>query len=834
MSKENFSLSNLSQLSSLYPGSNFEFLSQSREIEPVWQMLFEKLKHQEQHLSSFPGYLNKLLTDSGVTFNLYEEKFSVSRPWHLDPIPLVYSENQWNKLSAGLQQRAQAWDCFLKDIYGEKRIIKERIIPDEIVYNNKSYLRPCQNLGFEDSFGIFNYSADVVRDQLGEFKVVGDKAQNPFGIGYTLENRLALSRIYESTFKDCKVKRLASFFKTFSESIQLEGIKLEANPKIVVLTPGPYNEGFYEHNLLSRYLGYTLARGSDLIVRNGMVYLKTIEGLKRVHVILRRQLDTFCDPLELKADSVLGIPGLVQSIRLKNVKVINNLGSGIVNDQIFLHFYEKICRFYLGATPKVTSANTYWFKHREAIELFQQKPENYLVYEILQGANKKIDINTISDEEFSILLSKIQQSPEKFMAIENLETKKVPIYIDNKFEMASYKLRTFLCKNKDGFNTLDGALCLAAIKENPCSISIQSAQISKDTWILSNHEVPYISLLKNSGTDLKVQRKSSDMPSSVIDNLLWLARYMERTESTLRVMNYIYNSLMNETGYDFELLKKLYYCICEEKNGPIENEQQLEAKLITLQTEETNEDSLCFLLHRAIENASVSRSRISADTWKLLAGLKNIVLHQYRYLNRSEASLFISKVMNHISAFNGLCYENMTREAGWRFLDTGKRIERIDQLCRTIKVLLGCFDDEEQEINALKVILEVADCSMTYNSRYLMSLQIIPALDLLIADDTNPRSIFFQLQRLSEHFNELPGNRQYPRNAEQQIISQALNDFNQIEFSDFIKLDQLNNRPVLIAYLNKLQNHMDKLSASINRTYLSHLYETAEITYSEK
>ncbi|MCM8541079.1 MAG: circularly permuted type 2 ATP-grasp protein [Lentisphaeraceae bacterium] len=834
MNEQIFSKINLNSLISENPSFSFEFLNRENQLDYKWQSVFNNLASKSNRLSSSPGYLNKLLVESGVTFNLYKDNYSVSRPWNLDPIPLIYSEQDWSILSRGLEQRALVWDLFLKDIYGEKRIVSEGVIPDEIIFNNQSYLRPCHNLGLKNSFGIFNYSADVVRDSNGEFKVVGDKAQNPFGIGYTLENRLALSRVYESTFNECNVKRLAGFFRTLSDNLYLQGSTLDRNPNIVILTPGPFNEGFYEHNLLSRYLGFTLARGSDLTVRDGLVYLKAIEGLKRVHVIYRRQLDIFCDPLELRADSLLGIPGLVHANRLGNVKVVSSLGSGIINDHIFLHFYERICQYYLGESPKVKSTNTLWLKEPEQLSAFQNNPGNHTLYEVLNGASEIIDLKKLNSEEYDKLLSKIAKRPQNYIAIPSIETKKVPSWINDKVELTSYKLRTFLCRDNDNFKILDGALCLASQENDPSSISIQSAQISKDTWVLSENQVPFVTLINNKLIDLPIKRSSSDMPSSMIDNILWLSIYMERTEGLLRIMNYLYNSLINVTGYELDVLNKLYFCINHSAKEETKlSESHLEALLQPILTNHSDPNSLCFLIDKALENAAVRRNRISLDTWKLLSNLKNTVLEQPENMTRFEASQFISKLLNLVSAFHGLCNENMSREAAWRFLDAGKRIERIGYISKMLKVFLSIYKSEESEINALKVLLEVTDCSMTYNSRYVASLQLIPVVDLLIADDTNPRSIYFQLLRLEEHFNILPGNLQYPKNPEQQIISQALNDFHQIDFKALLALNKYNIRKRFILYLDSLSEQLDELSESINRTYLSHIHNKAKVTYSE-
>lgn len=795
--------------------------------------VFEELS-KNKNLSLVPSQIERILDEGGVTFNSYKSKDNQSRPWTLDPLPKVFPEKKWTQLEKNLQQRIKVWNLFLKDIYGSQEILKDKIIPDETIYSNPAYLRACQGLHDDQKNLLLNYSADIVENESGQFIVTGDKAQSPFGIGYALENRLTLNQVYEKEIKNCKVKRLASYFKNLSSSIYEAGCELNSNPKIVILTPGPFNEGYYEHNLLARYLGFTLVRGSDLTVRNFKVYLKTIEGLQRVHVIIRRQLDSYCDPLELKHDSLLGIPGLVQSQRVGNIKILNPLGSGLINDPIFMHFFEKICKYYTTEKPEISVVESNWLKNKDHLNKFLKNHNDYTVKTCLSDGHFIYNPTTMPEEDRLSLFAKIKDKPQCFIACKKIKGVESPSFKDQEVKSETFSLRTFFCLHENKYKILDGALCLSENSELPGLLSIQSNHLSKDTWIISEKQPDQISLLNTYKVKLPIKRSSSDMPSSVIDNLLWFSRYMERVEGKLRILNSIFSSIINDADYDKDILNQLIRALTPDTLIDLDfKRNHLDLFLNKVLTSTTQENSLRFLLDRAIENASVSRSRISADTWKLLSTIRTMLIEQPSFVGQPEAYKFINEMMNLLSAFHGLCAENMTHEPGWRFLDAGIRIERIVHLSHLISSLIVYSKDEESERMGMKKLLEVADSNMTYNSRYFSSLQLVPVLDLLIADETNPRSIYFQLIRLNEHFEKLPGNKLYPKNSEQKIMSSILNDFYQIDFNKLLEVDECGVKSNLSDYLRSLVDSLFTLSDSITRTYLSHVYDKTQITYSE-
>ena len=304
-----------------------EMMRPDRSLRPHWRefvSLLDELKPEE--FRQRRELARRLIHQNGVTHNVYGDPNGLDRPWSLDFIPLLIPVAQWNVVCDGLIQRARLLDRLLADLYGPAETIFSGLLPPELLWANPGFLRPCHGVRLPRNRWLHLYAADLVRTDNGQYEVLSDRTQAPSGAGYSLENRIVLSRALPSAFRQYNVQRLAPFFVSLRETLKELAPTNHDNPRIVLLTPGPYNETYFEHSFLARYLGYTLVQGNDLTVRDTMVYMKTLGGLQRVDVILRRVDDNFCDPLELLPDSYLGVPGLLQAVRRGNVAVANAIG----------------------------------------------------------------------------------------------------------------------------------------------------------------------------------------------------------------------------------------------------------------------------------------------------------------------------------------------------------------------------------------------------------------------------------------------------------------------------------------------------------------------------
>src|SRR4051794_18801450 len=301
-----------------------------------------------------------LIRENGVTYNVYGDPRGIARPWQLDPVPLVIAPAEAAHLERGLVQRARLLELVLADLYGPQQLLQSGLVPPELVFPNPGFLRPCHGIRLPGGRFLHLYAANLGRGTDGHFRVLGDRTQAPSGAGYALENRIVMTRTLPEAFRDCRVHRLALFFRALRDSLRAIAPRNKDNPRIVLLTPGPYNETYFEHAYLARYLGYTLVEGGDLTVRDNRVFLKVLGGLQQVDVIFRRLDDDYCDPLELRPDSFLGVPGLTHAVRSGTVAVANALGTGLLETPALMAYLPRLCRELLGEDLWLPSVPTWW------------------------------------------------------------------------------------------------------------------------------------------------------------------------------------------------------------------------------------------------------------------------------------------------------------------------------------------------------------------------------------------------------------------------------------------------------------------------------------------
>src|SRR5277367_3413803 len=398
------------------PGFYDEVLGSGTELRPHWGALSESLTS-----IGHPGLARRwregqrLIHDNGITYNVYSDPESTSRPWPLDPVPLMMDPAEWKTIEVAVIQRAMLFNSILADLYGPQRLLREKMLPAELVFPNPAFLRPCW--GIQPPGGVFlhMYAADLARSPDGQWWVLADRTQSPSGAGYALENRLVTTRVLPDVFRASHIRRLANFFQTYRDALQRLVPANRENPRIVLLTPGPYNETYFEHAFLARYLGYTLVEGGDLTVRDNSVFLKTLGGLLPVDLIMRRQDDTFCDPLELREDSMLGVPGLVQAVRAGNVALVNALGSGLLESPATAAFLPGLCKHLLGEELKMPTVATWWCGEEEPRSHVLENLSGLVIKQTF-GSARRLPIfgAKLSAAEREQLLEEIRQAPADY------------------------------------------------------------------------------------------------------------------------------------------------------------------------------------------------------------------------------------------------------------------------------------------------------------------------------------------------------------------------------------------------------------------------------------
>ncbi len=651
----------------------------------------------------------QLIRENGVTYNVHGDPRGLDRPWHLDPIPLLISPSEGAFLEAGLIQRAQLLERILADVYGPRDLLARGLLPVELVYGNPAYLRPGHGLPAPGNRYLHFYAADLARGPNGLFWVLGDHTQAPSGAGYALENRIVLSRMLPEVFRDCQVHRLALFFRSFRQTMRDIAPHNRDNPRIVLLTPGPQGETYFEHAFLARYLGYTLVEGGDLTVRDNRVYQKLLGGLQAVDVIFRRLDDDACDPLELRGDSFLGVPGLVQAVQAGNVAVANPLGSGWMESPALLPYLPELCRHLLGEELKIPSAATWWCGEARCREHVLANLQQMVIKSAF--ASSRFDPffpDRLAIAQREELAMTIRSRPQDYVGQEQVNLSTAPVLVEHRLQPRHLVMRAYVTATGDTFAVMPGGLTRVTASTETLVVSMQQGGGSKDTWVLASGPVSTFSLLSSPDQTVELTRGGGDLPSRAADNLFWLGRYVERAEGTVRLLRGILVRLTEKPGLaDVPELPRLLRALSDQTqsfSGLKSADIRLAAPVEELRTFLFDADrpgSLAATLAALDGVAGMVRDRISMDMWRILSSLYLADPNEGRG-TRGEGRDTLSDVLDllnrtvlTLAAFGGLAADSMTRGHGWRFLDMGRRLERAANLLGLLKSTLVSLSNPE-------------------------------------------------------------------------------------------------------------------------------------------
>jgi uncharacterized circularly permuted ATP-grasp superfamily protein/uncharacterized alpha-E superfamily protein len=732
------------------------------------------------------------IRENGVTYNVYGDPLGMDRPWNLDSIPLLIPPSEWNELEAGLIQRARLLNCILADLYGPQQLLRGGLLPPALVFANPGFWRPCHGMPTAVHPYLHMLAVDLARSPDGQWWVLADRTQAPSGAGYALENRTVLAETFPDLFREFQVRRLASFFRSFRDTLLNLSPSRRDNPRVVLLTPGPFNETYFEHSYLVRYLGFTLVQGGDLTVRGSRVFLKRLDGLKPVDVILRRVDDSFCDPIELRSDSFLGVAGLVEAVRAGNVVVANALGSGLIESPAFIPFLPRLSQKLLGERLKLPSVATWWCGQPQAFRYVLDNLD-FLVIKPAFPAHGMEPVfgGKLNGDERWRMITRLRERPHEFAGQEILDLSTAPVWSQNSLTPRRVVLRAFLAASGDSWVVMPGGLARVSPSLDTPVVSMQRGGGSKDTWVLSNGPVDVFTLRHPPDRPLDLNRgEGSALPSRAADHLFWLGRYAERCEHLARVLRCILIRLTGEFGAsgtsEWDSLMRLYDCLAsphsrlsaEDPQGRLDPWQDLEQEILSLIFEEQRSDSLNAVLSRAAQAAAHVRHSLSSDTLRIVSQFDTAHTSAWGYASTGEALAVLNRCIGTLAALRGIEMENITRGPGWHFLGAGRRIERSIQLVNLFRTIVVPLSPRTWA--TLEMLLEVADSSMTYRSRYFTVLQPAPALDLLMNDEANPRSLAFQLQELMQHcrcLSSRPSGAGWPLSKQRRLEETAANLF---------------------------------------------------------
>lgn len=745
------------------PGRYDEMLAAAQQPRPHWEGFLRGLEQRGGGaIGDTLALMEREIHENGITYNVYADPKGKDRPWEVDPLPLLISADEWREIEAGIVQRAELLNRVLADVYGEQQLLRSGAVPASVIFGHGGYLHPAQGIRPNGGVHLFHYAADLARSPDGRWWVASDRTQAPSGAGYALENRLIVARVFPELFRDLRVQHLASFFAAMRESLLHWAPRHgpgDGVPQVALLTPGPFNETYFEHALLARYLGFALVEGSDLTVRDGCVWMKTVEGLQRVHAILRRQDDDYCDPLELRSDSALGVPGLTECARRGSVLIANALGSGVIESGALLGYLPRLCEQLLREPLRLPSVATWWLGEPAAFEDAWARLDQVLIKPIERSAREPAVFGADLDaRQRAELKARVAARPQRYVAQEWVHVSQAPV-----LERAGHGrpretlaartvgLRVFAVATPDGYRVMPGGLTRVAGEETPRVIAMQRGGRSKDTWVLSDAPVnASFSLLSSTVTPADLVSSRANLPSRTAENLFWFGRYGERCDAAMRLLRVAIDALLEE-GADaaggvspaFVLAQRLG--LVDEGESPA---------LALLRAATHPEGALAQRLRQLSQVAFSLRDRLSADHWRTLNQLIGDPVFQRSVPSATMrlplALAWLDRAVAAMVTLSGFVLDGMTRGTGWRFLSIGRRIERLWHLCAALQVAT-----DEGRAQGLEWLLDWADSSVTYRARYLVAPEWLPVLDLLVRDDAVPRALAFQVKGLAEYIAKL-------------------------------------------------------------------------------
>ncbi|MET0509876.1 MAG: circularly permuted type 2 ATP-grasp protein [Burkholderiaceae bacterium] len=779
-----------------------------------WRTLLEHLLDiGPQALDARHREVTRLLRENGVTYNIYADPEGLARPWDLDLLPMIVSAAEWEGIEAAVIQRATLLNRILADIYGSQSLVCEGRLPAALVHGHRGFLRPCHGIEQNRQTPLHIYAADLARSPDGRWWVLGDRTQGPTGAGYALENRLAIARAFPDLFRTLNVQRLASFMSTLRESLAARAPRTDATeaarllglaradapddpPLIVLLTPGPYSETYSEQAFLARYLGFPLVVGGDLTVRQGFVWLKTLSGLQRVSVILRRLDDDFCDPLELRADSALGVPGLTEAFRRGNVVIANGLGSGLLESGTLLGYLPSLARHVLGEALRLPSIATWWCGEPAALEDAIERLDSLVIKPAFpQSGERPVFGKDLADEARLAFIAKLRARPQNYVAQEMVKLSRAPTWQqivvgnageglgaglgtgvgvgagigagvaasrpprpgqreDRALQSAVIGLRVFACAFNDSYVVMPGGLTRVASGPDDRVLSMQMGGASKDTWVLASGNVSHLTLLPSEEAVVHPVRGDERLASRTVENLYWFGRYCERVDNVARLLRRTFDTLLgasaDERGADWRTLIELcrWFELIDEKVGPLDGRIQshLLAAVFTKRPQ-----CLPDRLRTLYDVSSRLHERLSLDNWRVLNQMIQRLATERSQTTVDAALKRLDEATVVAMTLSGFALDGMTRDLGWRFMSLGRRIERYLYMCTVLSKALSL----QQTGANLDWLLEIGDSIATYRARYVASAQWPLLLDLLVMDETNPRSIAFQLEGMIQATRKL-------------------------------------------------------------------------------
>ncbi len=805
----------------------------SAPLTPHWARFFENLGREGfNDLNRRTVNLERQVRDNGITYNVYADANGPQRPWSLDLFPLIISPESWRQVETGVLQRTRLLDRVMADVYGPQRLLADGLLPSALVQGHPGYLRAMHGVPPVGGTHLHIAAFDMARGPDGHWWVVSQRTQAPSGLGYLLENRLITSRLFPEAFREMHVQRLAACYRALVDGLRHMS-PAGADARIVLLTPGPYNETYFEHAYLARYLGLTLVEGSDLTVRDQRLYLKTLQGLQPVHGLLKRLDDEFLDPLELRSDSRLGVPGLLQAIRAGNVLVANAPGSAFLESTALLGFLPALSRHLLGEELSLPSLATWWCGERAAMEAVLPQLQASVIKPTWPGGDmsavlgRSLSRRGLDEWAGRIVRQGDEHTVQAYMPLSQIPTWKSD---DTGEHIAprSVLLRVFaVCDGPQSWRVLPGGLARIATADHEIA-SMQRGGSSADVWVLTNGEVDATTLLASDQPGPVVTQRSAQVTSRAAENLFWLGRYTERTENTIRLTRLMLECMNGEDQSSQPLLAWLsglavHHSLVLEGVPPATHARRVfERSLISALADTEHATSVGYNLRSLKSAASAVRERLSQEQWNVIVRAEAEFFQQCAACTEDgdyspvEAMRILDTVNGHTAAMTGAQTDRMSRDDGWRLLSSGRHIERLGFLASALAQSFetGAVLDE----GGFAAVVALFDSTITFHSQYQQRHDVPALVDLLVLDRDNPRSLGWVAQTLRGRLAKLEGT----PNGVVPEVAQDVPDPKAWTMEALCRRDAAGRYTALLDELQRCRHAAWQLSDALSARYFTH------------
>ena len=716
------------------PGTADELIGPDGTMRAVWQPFataFAAMTEDDRTTRFARGA--QYLRDAGVFFRQYGEETSSERDWPLSPVPVILADVEWAGIETALTQRADLLESVMADLYGPGRLVADGLLPAAVVARNGEWLRPLVGVPPRGGHYLHFIAFDIARNLDGSWFVLGDRTQAPSGAGFALENRVATSRVFPELFQRAQVHRLAGFFRRFRDALQ--GLRRSPDTRIGILTPGPLNDTYFEHAYIARYLGFTLLEGEDLTVQDGQAMVRTVEGLRPIDVLWRRLDSAFADPLELEGRSHIGTPGLIAALRAQNLTLVNALGSGLLETRAFLAFLPRISAHLQGRPLLMPNIATWWCGQAKERAFVQA---NIARLTVAPAFGDRLPFEaahpSVAGDADLPISDWLARDAEGVVAQERVLLSTTPVWAEGGLVPRPMSLRVFLARTPQGWAVMKGGYARIGRSGDPTAVAMQMGGSVADVWVRGDAPVPQDSMVD--ARTAKTRPFRSALPARAADNLFWLGRYVERTETAARHLRAWHLRFAEGGTAGTPLLAAL----------------SAHLEVLGVDPQGDFASVLADRIDRAVACASRLRDRFSGDGWQALNDLSALAHGMAGAGHGDDAARASGALLRRVAGLAGLVHENMYRSVGWRFLTVGRALERADAMA----AVLFRFAAPDAPGGGLDLAIELGDSIMTHRRRFPVGIGRDSVIDLLALDDENPRSILWQLSELRDQIARLP------------------------------------------------------------------------------